>query len=116
MHFACSVATAGASAIVVPRDRFAPVKKCSDLDSSASALAAATESYTVGSDPAFWSNSVSFPADMQTVVVGTKLIFNYSDSKTSADYLLTTNPRERAHRQNLYVWATAVTEGPARLS
>ena len=51
----------------------------SDLDSSASALAGATESYTVGSDPAFWSNSVSFPADMQTVVVGTKLIFNYSD-------------------------------------
>ena len=32
----------------------------------------------MGSDPAFWSNSVSFPADMQTVVVGTKLIFNYS--------------------------------------
>ena len=52
------------------------VLTASDLDSSASALAAATESYTVGSDPAFWSNSVSFPADMQTVVVGTKLIFN----------------------------------------
>ena len=55
------------------------VLTASDLDSSASALAAATESYTVGSDPAFWSNSVSFPADMQTVVVGTKLIFHYSD-------------------------------------
>ena len=54
------------------------VLTASDLDSSASAVAGALESYTVGSDPSFWSNSATYSADFQTVVVGTKLTFHYS--------------------------------------
>ena len=64
--------------------------------SCAAAAASATESYTVGSDPAFWSNPVSFPADMQTVVVGTKLIFPNL-------HLHFTEPTSRASRARRFV-------------